>query len=181
MSEAKLKKPIYKRWWFWVGALLVFIMIASGDTNGTDESPASSNLNEASDEFIPGLTAADVKLNLTDRGFECGEPLVGDEYISYQCNQKTASYEYIVEFDGISPTKIISVQASALNYGNESLEVVAKDFLGYLATLPYEGSTPEDAKLWVQEMIGQSETNEFGGVQMRVNSTERAVILTIGK
>lgn len=189
MSDAPSKKPIYKRWWFWVLAVLFLIAILPGgdDSEGADQGsePTTTDVSDAS-KFIPGITAADVKLNFTDRGFTCDGPrMTNDEdlgsFVLYSCELKTDEYELLVEFDGESVTDVLSVQGTVLNFSNRTLEDVASEFIGYVATLPYEGSNPEEARAWAQQNIGVKAETEIGGVKFDSAGTERSTILTISR
>ncbi len=158
------------------------------DTSNTETTTEldSEIVAQVDSKFIPGITAADVKLNFTDKGFTCDGPrAVDDQYLGffilYSCEFKTDEYEYRVEFDGESVTDILSVQGIVLNYGQRSLEEVATEFLGYVATLPYEGSNPEEAKVWAQQNIGVKTEIKIGGVTFDSAGTERSAILTISR
>ena len=65
---------------------------------------------------------------------------------------------------------------------------VAADLLGFVATLPYEGTTPEDAKTWVESTIpvlsGQPDNTQdtvFGGVNYVLRGTPAALTLEMGE
>ena len=104
---------------------------------------------------IAGLTAADVKLNLENRGFTCTGP-GGGASVNYACT----SSGYQVFFSGPGVTSIASVNAVAL--GDDS---AAREFLGYVATLPYDGADPTKARSWVDANVGTNATTTIGNAK----------------
>jgi hypothetical protein len=111
---------------------------------------------------IPGLTAADVTINLEDRGHTCEGPNEFLDGVEYLCELDTDPiYVERVEIVGMSPTEIRSVESAYFWFGDPTqMDARADDFLGYMATLPYEGAAPADARTWVQ--ANTSGTTTFG-------------------
>ena len=112
---------------------------------------------------IPGLTAADVKLNLGDRGFTCeGQTLFLDGIDEICQDERDPTFDYRVEIVGMNPTDIRQVEAVHFWYGDKAVQDGDADaFLGYIATLPYEGAEPEAARAWVED--NDEGTATFGG------------------
>ena len=93
---------------------------------------------------IPGLTAADLKLNLEERDFTCVGPTDDNEGgIYYEC---TSGEEYRVLWRGRSPTDVFYVDSTALLVSEDD----AATFLGYIASVPCEGCQQADAKAWAE-------------------------------
>lgn len=86
MNESKPKKPIYKRWWFWVIAVIVLLVITSSGSDGANDSDTSDNQTQgqtdetdfdqlAMDRFneilavSPELASIECKDNDCDSGF----------------------------------------------------------------------------------------------------------------
>ena len=130
---------------------------------------------------IPGLTAADVKLNIEERGFTCEGPTLFLDGVDYVCEDASdPMVDYRVEITGMSPTDIRSVDATILWYGDKAeLDARADEFLGYIATLPYGGATPEKARAWVKAHATGTAT--FGGAKYELSTagTGLARVLTI--
>jgi hypothetical protein len=120
--------------------------------------PASRN--------IPGLTPQDVYLNLENKGFKCSEPeLMGpDNEVRWTCEKKEANSEYLVEIDSSDANSVRLVEAWVVSSDPARADALAQDFLGYVATVPYEGAQPEEAKAWVEQNVGSKASAEFGGV-----------------
>jgi len=114
--------------------------------------PASS-----APEFITGLTAADVKLNLERRGFHCDGPVALATLQSWTCKSSQGTdIEFVVEVQGKDSTRIRSVDATVLQYNAQPSDAIAAEFLGFIATLPYENAEPARARDWVRSNIAKS-------------------------
>ena len=74
------------------------------------------------------------------------------------------------------PTQIEYVTATALGYGNAG----AATFLGFVATLPYDGARPNEARQWVEERVtrGGGETT-IGAAVFRLSGPQDARTLDI--
>jgi len=128
--------------------------------------PSPSPINEAPLNNIPGLTAADIKLSLQDLGFTCKGPNTfdaPDEYnVSWSCEEKTANHWYFVDWFGRSATKIGAVSATAQDYTSKTPTAEMRQFLGYVASLPYEGASPAEAKTWAEQTAAQAGEGVIG-------------------
>jgi hypothetical protein len=115
---------------------------------------------------IPGLTPQDVYLNLEDRGFKCSEPeLMGsDNEVRWTCEKQEPQGEYSVEINSKDANSVRFVEARVSSNEPTRADALARDFLGYVATIPYEGAQPEEAKAWVEQHVGSKVSAEFGGV-----------------
>jgi hypothetical protein len=115
---------------------------------------------------IPGLTPQDVYLNLENRGFKCSEPeLMGPENeVRWTCEKQEAQGEYSVEINSKDANSVRFVEARVISYEPARADALAKDFLAYVATIPYEGAQPHEAKAWVEQNVGSKVSAEFGGV-----------------
>lgn len=101
--------------------------------------------------FIEGLTAADITINLEQTfGFECDDPQDARSRVRYSCESPEDPGSYVEVF-GSGPTEIENVAAFSSSF--------ARDLLSYVATLPYEGSRPAQAKRWVLSHLGDSEAH----------------------
>jgi hypothetical protein len=137
--------------------------------------PASRN--------IPGLTPQDVYLNLEDRGFECSEPeLMGPENeVRWTCEKQVAKGEYLAEIHSSDANSVRLLQAEVTSFEPARADALAQDFLGYMATVPYEGAQPEEAKAWVERNVGSKVSAEFGGVSYTLDGKEGRRFLKLEK
>lgn len=126
--------------------------------------------NYAGSEFyvIPDMKAADVYINFQERGFEVNKN-IKNEGTDIHCQLSTTDVKYDVIITGCTPSKIISVEAMTTDYSGNNLEAV-KSFIGFVATLQYENSKPEEAKKWVEENINtDGAKTTIGGVTFSIN------------
>jgi hypothetical protein len=114
--------------------------------------PTSSDSVTAFGSQIRGLTADDVLATLRDRGFVCEGPTTFLDGVDYICDfDEDPLYSFRVEITGLTPSDIRAVEAVFFWFGDKAqLDAGADDFLGLIASLPYEGSSPEEARNWVQ-------------------------------
>lgn len=118
-------------------------------------------------QYIPGLTAVDVHGNLTNKGFSLNKNLKpGNVY--WECKNQNSEHLYHVFIYGDNASNIFQVKATVLNYSSKSTESLAKDFLGFIATIPYTGSKPNEAKNWVISNINKSCTTSIAGVTYEI-------------
>ncbi len=100
---------------------------------------------------IPGLIAADIYVDLQNKGFKI-EKQIKNDYTSIYCESRSTSENLNVVISGCSPDEIVAIEASAVDYTGNKEENIT-NFLAYVATLHYQGSEPEKAKTWVKENI----------------------------
>jgi hypothetical protein len=132
---------------------------------------------------IPGLAPQDVYLNLEDRGFKCSEPeLMGpDNEVRWTCEKQVAQGEYLVEINSSDANSVRLVKAWVISRDSGRADPLAQDFLGYVATVPYEGAQPEEAKAWVERNVGSKVSAEFGGVSYTLGSKAGSRSLVLEK
>ncbi len=70
-------------------------------------------------------------------------------------NQGT-DIEFVVEVQGTDPTRIRTVDATVLQYQAQPTDAIAAEFLGFIATLPYDNADPARARDWVRSNIARS-------------------------
>ena len=116
---------------------------------------------------IPGIVAVDVHGNFTNKGFVLQTEL-GTELSYWKCVQKTSEHYFDVTIYGEDPFRITSIVATALNYTNKSTASVVKDFLSYVATIPYDGSKPIEARQWVFNNIDKGGSMVIGTVKFEI-------------
>ena len=124
---------------------------------------------------IPGLTNADIKLNLQDRDFACGGPDLAGAIATWTCSRISGLADLTVRYRGPDPTIVYSVDAQTIGADDR----LAADFLGFIATLPYAGADPERARSWVQDRIGTSASTTIGHARFTLGGPENARYLTI--
>jgi hypothetical protein len=132
---------------------------------------------------IPGLTPQDVYLNLENRGFKCSEPeLMGpDNEVRWTCEKQETHGEYSVEINSSDANSVRLIEAWVISHDPARADALAKDFLGYVARVSYEGAQPEEAKAWVEQNVGSKVSAEFGGVSYTLGGKAGSRFLKLEK
>jgi hypothetical protein len=68
---------------------------------------------------------------------------------------------------------------TVLQFGATPSDTIAANALGFLATLPYQGSEPERARAWVVANISRAATLTIGGAKLTLSGNPRARVLQI--
>jgi hypothetical protein len=164
---------------FFLGAIvgigaLVIILIANfigqrDDKPSTKSTAAADSISSAYAEVetIPGIAAVDLHGNLTDRGFSLDKNL-SSAIKSWTCTQKNESNMYEAIVYGRGATEITKIQATAQNYSTGNTGKMAAEFLGFVATLPYDGATPAQSRTWVENNINSNTSTVIGGVTFEI-------------
>lgn len=153
-------------------------------------------VNEDKQIYIPGIEASDIKLNLEKYGFSFTGPRplskeVGGGYLDDgKVRDPDTGVELSCTISAENPLKINSVTFrtdGTLVAGTISPKIylaTAEGFLGFCATLPYDGAEPEKAKTWVIENIKNVKTGQpiyttIGSVEYRLAGNEYFTTLSI--
>lgn len=160
MKEQKVKKPIYKRVWFWVlvGLIVLFIIIPGDDADTADKTkPVETE--EVSDVATyaseNGLTEAQ-----TEAVFEMCEKL-GIEPTEMNENKAMTWEGYLIEF-AFDGDKITAVGSGNVVFYIDGAETVYKvaDMLPTIEERSYAKTAAEDA---IPKILKAPSTAEFPG------------------
>jgi len=142
---------------------------AQQKVEGNSDVPAAKEEQKPEEDTIPGIAAIDITGNLEKWGlkFDGPKPLSKDVGGGYHNNGEVidrdtgAKLSCTISADNY-PLGINSVTFrvdGTLMAGTLSPELyltVAGGFLGYCATLPYDGAEPQEAKKWVEDNIAKA-------------------------
>ena len=163
-QKGSAKKPIYKRWWFWV----IVVLIAIGIFGGGDEVAPSAQANDASisqsdideilmsSDFEQGTSAAPVIIDNTTLG-EKNALRSAKSYLDFT----TFSYSGLIdqlEYEGYSTSEATYAANNCGADWNEQALRAAKNYLDYTAfsysglvdQLEYEGFSFVEATYGVE-------------------------------
>ena len=139
--------------------------------------PIATETQEVSEPgLIPGLERIDVELNLEERDFTCELVYMPDEqYPEYkwECRDEATEYYMLVEIWSRSYATVDLLQCEIVQYGTPD-EALAASFLGFMATMPYDGAEPDKARSWVEATLptitasGDVRKKTFGGVKFQL-------------
>ena len=158
------------------------------ETNLPTIAPSNTPRPTATEEatgLLPGLMPADVTVNLEQRGFTCGNPEQGQLYYTRTCTNDTADYLIRVDIYGREAFLVDFLESSVLQFATPDNEFAAS-FLGFLATMPYDGAVQEEARNWVETTLptlqgqGDVRAQVFAGVKYRLYGIPTAFTLEMG-
>jgi hypothetical protein len=137
---------------------------------------------------LPGLAPANVTVSLEGQKFTCTNVKKGVVYYERTCTRGVPSVEvFQVVISGTEPFTVDLIQASIRQYDNPDIEVAAS-ILGLVASMAYDGSTPEEARAWVESTIpalsgdtGGTQEMTFGGVKYVLHGSPTALTLEMGE
>lgn len=140
---------------------------------------AGAGQNAQAELYIPGIAGVDVYGNLKDRGFSVKRD-IGKNSVFWTCESSNPMASYRVDVTARTPSKVMFVSGTLLYFGDKKADSFAEPFFGYLATLPYTGSNPEEARKWVEKNIGNiGAKTSFGDVEFLISGNERSRILQL--
>ncbi len=150
----------------------------------TMDAPTQSLTSSA---ILPGLQTTDITASLIEKGFTCSDPRKGELYYYRSCKEtETGIYEMVAEIYGRDRFTVDYVNAQVLQFTAVPSDGISTPFLGYIATLPYDGAVPSSARSWIERTLptilanGDVHTETFGGVPYRLFGGPSSRILQIG-
>lgn len=133
----------------------------------SQEAPESAEL-VMRRSVIPGLKPVDVYGNFTKKGFTLEKDFFDPQQPIWRCIEETQRHRMMVEVFGRSGSDVTLVRGTFFNYSAQDTDESAADFLGYVASIPYEESQPANAKSWVLKSIGTNATATIAGVSLEL-------------
>ena len=145
--------------------------------NSREERPAETgSFGLGPSPTIPGLAAVDVHGNLETRGFTTNREFLPGLIIWNSFLDRGATLVN-VKTTGTAADAIDAVTAYVVSGGNvERSRPVAEEILPFIATLPYDGSTPNEARAWVRDNLGRNTSRVFGPVKFELISNTGFVL-----
>lgn len=140
---------------------------------------AAAGQKQQAELYIPGIAGVDVYGNLKDRGFSVKRD-IGKNSVFWICESSNPMASYRVDVTARTPSQVMFVSGTLLYFGDKKVNSFAEPFFGYLATLPYTGSNPEEARKWVEKNIGNiGAKTSIGDVEFLISGNERSRILQL--
>ena len=133
---------------------------------------------------LPGLSPVNVTVNLEQREFTCTAVKKGVVYYERSCTKGLPSTNlFHVLISGREPFIVDFIETSVRQNENPDNKI-AIEFLSFMATMPYDGATPEDARAWVESTIptlsGKLDDVQemvFGGLKYKLYGPPTALTL----
>jgi len=137
---------------------------------------------------LPGLSAVNVTVNLEGQEFTCTQVKKVAGHYERTCLKGLPSTNlFQVVIFGREPFAVDFIRTSVRQ--NETPDnKIATELLSFMAALPYDGATPEDARAWVESTIPtlsgetvDSQEMVFGGVKYVLSGPPTALTLEMGE
>jgi len=137
---------------------------------------------------LPGLSPVNVTVNLEGLKFTCTQVKKGVVYYERTCIKGVPSVNLLqVVISGREPFIVDFIETSVLQYTDPD-DKIATELLSFMATMPYDGATPEDARKWVESKIptlsGKPDDAQeivFGEVKYKLYGPTTALTLEMGE
>lgn len=137
-------------------------------------------------EWLPGLSAYDVTVNLEKQRFGCTSPDLNRPPVTWTCTraEEDGSADYAVSINGNDSSHVKSVTAQAIMHGTTPHAAIADgfiaaDFLSSMALLPYNGADTDGARNWVKTNIGDGGETTIGGARFTLSINDQTRTLEI--
>ena len=137
-------------------------------------------------EWLPGLSAYDVTVNLAKQRFECNSPDLNHPPVTWHCTrtEDDGSANYAVSITGNDSSHVRSVEAQAIMHGttpNAAIAdgFIASDFLSSMASIPYDGADMNGARKWVKTNIAEGGETTIGGVKFTLSINDQTRTLEV--
>jgi hypothetical protein len=173
----------------WVGVFLIILMGCGGPTATPTKSgivistftalpisspspsakltPLVSTPNSQGTGQLPGLSPVNVTVGLEGQKFTCTAVKKGTVSYERTCVRGLPSINLIqVLISGKEPSIVDFIDVSVLQNENPENKA-AQELLSFIASMPYDGATPEEARAWVERTI-PAISGKPGGVQETV-------------
>lgn len=127
-------------------------------TTSEAASPSSDKFISTTDsDVIKGSNSYDITLGLENSGIPRGVPenskVDNGKYITSTANMDGAIYEYHMSTTQSDEVTFASFSIVCASDDKNLLNTSAAEYLGFCATMPYDGATPQDARDWVSENV----------------------------
>lgn len=190
---SKPKKPVYKKWWFWVIIAVLIIGIGAnmgaGEENTPNDKPTTSQSNDTSKDddnaekdeakqeesqkeempILKGSQAYDIILSIEEKtGIEKPETTYNDDGLVWMATN--SAYSYTVESN--KKHEVAYARFMVLNGGDSA-------FLGFCASMPYDTAESQKAMDWVNQNVGQEASTTIGDATFTLSNGNQGPILTI--
>lgn len=163
-------------------ALFILVVGMWGNKLGTEAEAAKvrlkENLKDAEDKraesranIIPGLAPVDIYLSLEEKGFKTNKDFksTGTEMLCQMASGASLLFASI-KCPPFAVSEVLAVDAVAESTQLGDSE--PREFLGFIATAPYDGANPVKARTWLNNNFGSNAQTEINGVLFELSVTK---------
>lgn len=169
-----------------------WLLSACGSPDSSVANPARGTAAPEGPRFaawLPGLTVPIVQAPLVERGWRCTGPsrgpvqrdAQGPTLAEWTCRVAGDSLEFTVTQTGQDERHLRYVTGQVMRSGNgpRNAPEVMRQFLEFLATLPYDGADRAAARAWVTATFPRSDQTAINGVRFQLWGNENVRGLSI--
>lgn len=99
----KIKKPIYKKWWFWVVIAVVVVAAASGTSDNSENKPNTDNkAPQKTEEIVYEVVDLQNMFDALETNAMKAEKEYQNKYIEFEC--KIKNFDSDGSYIGVEPT-----------------------------------------------------------------------------
>lgn len=127
---------------------------------------------------IPGLMPVDVYGSLKSMGFEIKKDF--NPCCIWMASDGSQPVWYKADIYGEDAASVKRINAWIVGFDGIDYSKLGKPYLGFIASLPYDGSQPDKARSWVEKNINRkgAET-DIGGVRFKIDLTKTSRHLSV--
>lgn len=140
---------------------------ACGGT-GQSTAPAAEPAGQVLASHLAGLHASDLTKAARERGLACQDPMKQGAQTHWVCEARTPLTSYLFEFYGKVPGRIEYIRLVIGQSGPPKHENTGP-WLGYLASLRYEGAEPDTARTWLEEHLTSGGQTTIGTAKWKLS------------
>lgn len=137
---------------------------------------------------LPGLSPVNVTVSLEQQKFTCTAMKKVGRYYERTCIKGLSSENLFQVVISGRESFLVDLIQTSVRQNKEPDPKIAVELLGFMATMPYDGATPDDAKAWVESGIstlsdrpGEAQEAVFGGVKYVLQGPPAALTLEMGE
>lgn len=148
---------------------LIISTFSSDQPRGDVAVNSAKSSEKVLENAIPGLSPVDVYLSLEQKGFAVNRSGGGKNGMLWTCKSKDYGIDYEVAIFSHSTDDVETVNASVMVDVTKKQIKAARQFLSYIASLPYANANPQKAKAWVEQNFDKDKAGVvIGGVKFTI-------------
>ncbi|MEW5982790.1 MAG: hypothetical protein AB1806_10525 [Acidobacteriota bacterium] len=157
--------------------LFAAVALACGGDREAADRPAQPP-DEVLATHLAGLHASDLTTAARERGLVCQPPARERDQTHWICEARTPLTSYLFEFYGKVPGRLEYIRLVISQSGPPKLEHTGP-WLGYLASLRYEGADAEAARTWIEAHLDGGGQTTIGTAKLKLSGDMSRLVTEI--
>lgn len=165
--------------WSAIGGALLLAMANSACGGGQKPSePAAQPPGEVLATHLAGLHASDLTKAARERGLACQDPVRDRDQTHWSCEARTPLTAYLFEFYGGVPGRLEYIRLVITQSGAPKPENTGP-WLGYLASLRYEGADAAAARAWIEDHLQGGGQTTIGTAKWKLSGDMSRLVVEV--